>query len=205
VLREVVALEPDLVLLPGDYVHALDREKWLAVGDELNRLFLETGLGAPLGVHAVGGNVDREGWPRIFSGVPGVECYVGTRTVEVGPVKVTGLGFWESRSTDLSAPSEEGFHIVFGHYPDFALGEIQADLLVAGHTHGGQVRLPVIGPLITLSQVPRAWAAGRTDLDGGRTLVVSRGAGLERGYAPRLRFLCRPELSVIDLVPKGPE
>jgi hypothetical protein len=97
-------------------------------------------------------------------------------------------------------PSER-FHIVLGHSPNFALGRVDADLLVAGHTHGGQVRLPWIGPLMTLSAVPRAWAAGTTRLDSGRTLVVSRGVGMERGDAPRLRFLCRPEIVIVEIVP----
>jgi predicted MPP superfamily phosphohydrolase len=54
---------------------------------------------------------------------------------------------------------------------------------------------------MTLSQVPRAWAAGLTELKGGGTLIVSRGVGMERGDAPRLRFLCTPEIVVIDVVP----
>ena len=41
-----------------------------------------------------------------------------------------------------------------------------------------------------------------TDLPGGAKLFVSRGVGMECGHAPRLRFLCRPELAVIDLVPE---
>ncbi len=81
-----------------------------------------------------------------------------------------------------------------------AAGDIQADLLVAGHTHGGQVRLPFIGPLLTFSSVPRAWAAGVTALPGGRTLIVSRGTGMERGSAPRLRFNCRPQLVMVEVV-----
>jgi predicted MPP superfamily phosphohydrolase len=89
-----------------------------------------------------------------------------------------------------------------GHRPDFALGEVDSDLLVAGHTHGGQVRLPFFGPVMTLSNVPRSWAAGVTKLPGNRTLVVSRGIGMERGGAPELRFLCRPELVVLTIVPR---
>jgi predicted MPP superfamily phosphohydrolase len=81
------------------------------------------------------------------------------------------------------------------------LGPVQADLLIAGHTHGGQVRLPFIGPLVTFSRVPRAWAAGLTRLSEDRTLIVSRGVGMERMDAPRLRFLCRPEIVVIDVQP----
>jgi hypothetical protein len=92
---------------------------------------------------------------------------------------------------------------VLGHMPDFSLGSVDADLLIAGHTHGGQVQLPLVGPLLTLSQVPRSWASGLTEIEPGKMLVVSRGIGMERGLAPRLRFLCRPQLVILELVPSG--
>jgi hypothetical protein len=92
------------------------------------------------------------------------------------------------------------YHLVLGHCPDYSPGEIEADLLIAGHTRGGQVRLPLIGPLITLSEVLRSWAAGVTEIAPGKRLIVSRGIGMER-YAPEIRCLCRPELSVLDLLP----
>jgi predicted MPP superfamily phosphohydrolase len=84
------------------------------------------------------------------------------------------------------------------------MGQVDADLLLAGHTHGGQVQLPLLGPLMTNCRVPRAWAAGVTTLSHDRRLIVSRGIGMERGHAPQIRFLCRPELLVIDLKPGKP-
>ena len=90
---------------------------------------------------------------------------------------------------------------MLGHKPDFSIHSPDADLLLAGHTHGGQVQLPFIGPLVTLSNVPRAHAEGQNQL-GSTTLIVSRGIGTEQMDAPRLRFLCWPELSIIDLVPE---
>jgi len=121
--------------------------------------------------------------------------------METGELVITGLSFSDSGRRNLRIPERDGFHIVFGHLPNFALGDVSADLLVAGHTHGGQVRIPGFGPLLTLSLVPRSWAAGRTELEGGRTLIVSRGIGLERGYAPRVRLFCRPEIVILDLLP----
>ena len=95
----------------------------------------------------------------------------------------------------------EKYHIAFGHNPNYSLGEINADLLLAGHTHGGQFQLPVIGPLLTISLVPRDWASGLTEISPGQYLLVSRGIGMERGYAPRMRFLCRPELVILEIKP----
>ena len=93
------------------------------------------------------------------------------------------------------------FTIILGHNPNFSLKRPKADLYLAGHTHGGQVQLPFIGPLITLSDVPKEQAHGRSDLPDGTTLIVSRGIGMERYDAPRLRFFCPPEIVVIDLIP----
>ena len=62
--------------------------------------------------------------------------------------------------------------------------------------------MPGFGPLMTLSEVPREQASGHTALDWGADLFVSRGVGMERMDAPRLRLFCRPEVMVIDVVPE---
>jgi uncharacterized protein len=203
-IARLLAERPDLVLFAGDYVHVQDGAERARQWEVLNGLLREVGLSAPLGIFAVQGDSDTAGWERVFDGL-GAELFDETRTVEGAGFTLTGLSYADGRRSELAVEGREGFHIVLAHRPDFALGAVEADLLVAGHTHGGQVRLPFIGPLITLSAVPRAWAAGRTELAGGRTLVVSRGVGMERGDAPRLRFLCPPQIVVIDVVPPSTE
>ncbi|MBI2922792.1 MAG: hypothetical protein HYY18_17200 [Planctomycetes bacterium] len=202
-LRLAMAERPDLVLLPGDFVQVEDSDERARVGADLAAAMREAGLDAPEGVFAVGGNTDSEDWPQIFRGLP-VRGQVTPLVAETDRFILRNLASDESRRPDLRVPAERKFHIVQGHYPDFSLGDVQADLLVAGHTHGGQVRLPFVGPLLTLSRVPRRWAGGGVfDLGGGRTLVISRGIGMERADAPRLRFLCRPQVVVVDVVPAG--
>jgi len=200
VLHRVAAENPDLILYTGDYIHIADGPTRRQRLSELRNLLRRIGLDAPLGSYAVGGNIDHNDWPLAFDGLP-VEIIAESRGLDVGDLRLTGLSMSDSRNTRLHVAGADRFHVVFGHYPNFARGDIQADLLIAGHTHGGQVRLPLIGPLMTLSHVPRSWAAGVTDLGGGRRLVVSRGIGMERLHAPRLRFLCRPEIVIIDLLP----
>lgn len=197
------ALEPgpDLVLMPGDYVQHPDPTVNARLREELRALLREVGLDATHGVVAVRGNVEYPQWRQIFQDLPVVTAEQ-TRVVPAGPVTVTALSFRDGFDPRLTVPPQPGLHVVVAHAPDFALGEIEADLLVAGHTHGGQVRLPGIGPLVTFSRVPNAWAAGRTELDGGRTLVVSRGVGMERGLAPRLRFFCPPEVVLVEVLPE---
>jgi hypothetical protein len=208
VIEEIVAQEPDLVLFSGDYVQA-GGERYQQVAAALERELrrMEEEHDEPfgrLGAWAIQGDVERAGWSRLFAGTSVRALEESSRT-ELGEVVLTTLAVHDSRSplSGESAPIRpaDAFHVVVGHAPDFALGSAPADLLLAGHVHGGQVRLPFLGPIVTLTAVPRAWAVGRTELDGDRVLIVSRGLGMERGRAPRLRFLCRPELVVIDVLP----
>lgn len=205
VLRRVAALRPDLVIFPGDYLHVGARAEYLEQARRFRDAWRRVGLEPRLGGVAVGGDVDPSGlWDRMFESLP-VRTFRSTRTLRIGELYVTGLSLRDSGNPNLEVPQAPGFHVVVGHRPDYALGRVQGDLLLAGHTHGGQVRLPGVGPLVTLSRVPRSWAAGRTALANDRTLIVSRGIGMERGYAPQLRFLCRPELVVVDVEPRRKE
>lgn len=201
-LRAVLDAQPDMILMAGDYIHA-PGSQWPALRDQLNSYLHEIDFRAPLGVFAVGGNTDAVRWPEIFEGLP-VHVIEDTGIVQIDGIAVTGLSSQQSFRRKTVVDPQEAFHIVLGHSPNFALGDISADLLVAGHVHGGQVRIPFFGPPITMASVPRSWAVGLTKLSGSRTLVVSRGIGMERLEAPRLRFLCRPELMLLDLVPKEP-
>jgi predicted MPP superfamily phosphohydrolase len=90
-----------------------------------------------------------------------------------------------------------------------ALDELRrrgSHLILAGHTHGGQLRIPGLGPLVANCDVPLAAARGLSrypraeDSDHRVWLHVSAGLGTSR-YAP-VRFACRPEASVVDLVAK---
>lgn len=71
------------------------------------------------------------------------------------------------------------------------------DLIISGHTHGGQVRFPFVGAIVTNSSVPRRYARWLSKVNGS-WLFVSPGLGTGK-YAP-FRFLCPPEASVLELV-----
>lgn len=75
------------------------------------------------------------------------------------------------------------------------------DLVLSGHTHGGQVRMPLIGALVTNSHLPRRYARWTSRI-GDTWLFVSPGLGTSR-FAP-FRFLCPPEASVVELTPRRP-
>lgn len=119
-----------------------------------------------------------------------VRQYRGCPFVVAGvPDLVKGRPDWDQL---LGGP--EGPALLLSHRPDAVLtpqvmGRFQ--LVLAGHTHGGQVALPGFGPILKHSRLPRKEAAGLTEREPGRYLVVSRGLGTSE--LP-VRFFSRPEV-----------
>jgi len=121
----------------------------------------------------------------------------------LGPVDVVGLDDPHLHREDLSVASPRsngGFRLGIVHSPDAApaLAGLGYDLILSGHTHGGQVRVPGVGALVTNTKnIDRKMARGLHRLDGS-WLHVSAGVGTS-GYTP-FRFACRPEACVLELV-----
>ncbi len=162
----VEAEDPDLILLAGDYLQIKDPDQYRASVKILNSLLVEADLSPLLGSVAVRGNVDWNGWEDIFQDLE-VIIVEETEMFDLGPIAITGLDWLDSENPALEVPGVAKYHIVLGHSPNYSLGSIDGDLLLAGHTHGGQVQLPGIGPLMTLSAVSRSWASGLTEIHLG--------------------------------------
>lgn len=202
-LRRAMAEKPDLLLFAGDYVQTATDEEKRAQAKALHDVLTEIGIPASANAFAIRGNTESDDWGEIFRDLP-VKVIERTETFSTNGITLTCLSEDDSFRTSTAVKGQAGFHLVLGHCPNFARGDVDADLLIAGHTHGGQVRIPILGlPLMTLSRIPRAWGAGMREIEPGKRLFVSRGTGMERWTAPRLRFCCRPELAVIDLSPRG--
>jgi uncharacterized protein len=116
--------------------------------------------------------------------------------------EVTGLDDPHIQRQDLGAairsdPDSVGVAVVHSPDPAPELAALGYDLIVAGHTHGGQVRMPFVGALVTNGSTPTRLCMGLSRL--GRTLMhVSPGLGTSK-YAP-FRFLCRPEATLLELI-----
>lgn len=207
-VRRVAAERPDVVLLPGDVFQdddaAFDRAL-PALRDLLGE------LDPPGGAFLVVGDVDTtdrmrrlaEGTRVRFLEDETAETRVGDRRVRVLGLRLRGGASTRRALAEFEAGADEDdVRIVLAHRPDAVLDlapRTRVDLVVAGHTHGGQVRVPGFGPLITLSSVPRDVAAGGlSDLDG-RRIFVSRGVGRERSKAPPVRLFCPPDVGLLTL------
>lgn len=200
--------EADLLLLAGDYLQIQDEAARASEREKLARLFGTLEHKPRLGIFAVDGDIDEA--EDSLAGT-GVRC-LKDETVKLGRrLQLMGLSLGGSR-TELNEDELKeitrfgGLTIVLGHSPDFFLPVIRdrisyPALFVAGHTHGGQVVLPFGDPLLTLSELPPDYARGGFFKAGETWMVLSRGVGMERGYAPRIRFNCPPELVVLDLFP----
>ena len=125
------------------------------------------------------------------------------RVAELGavPIELLGLDDAHIGRHDLRAAprtSTDRFGVAVMHSPDSApeAAALGYDLLVAGHTHGGQVCLPGVGALVTNCSMPRRLAAGLIRM-GSSVLHTSAGLGTSK-YAP-FRFACRPRVTYLDL------
>jgi uncharacterized protein len=137
--------------------------------------------------------LDARGW-RLINNI----------AVEIDGIDVVGLDDEHIGRADLtvaSARDGDGFRLAVAHSPDVAehLASLGYDLIVCGHTHGGQVCIPGFGALVTNSDLPRQMARGVHRL-GDAWLHVSAGLGTSM-YAP-FRLACRPEVCVLELVPR---
>lgn len=202
----IVALEPDLVVFLGDTL--LSYGPYFSLQQPLLLAQLAR-LSPRLGMFAVDGDVDADAARQVFAGSQVAVLMDSHAELPGVPIDVIGLSRARSRRHQLDAGllrrlAGERFPLVIGHAPDYMRAVLERrvavdGLLLAGHTHGGQVQVPGFGPLITLSSVPRWLAGGGVFQVGKSWLAVSRGVGMERDDAPRIRFWCRPQLLVLDL------
>jgi predicted MPP superfamily phosphohydrolase len=150
----------------------------------------------------------RNPWRELVAGLEERGWLVlSNRRARVGDVELAGLDDPHIRRDDLGVavpPSEGpgGLRLGIVHSPyRRALDAFERNgygLLLAGHTHGGQVRLPGVGALVTNCDLPRDRVRGLSRW-GRSWLHVSAGLGTSK-YAP-FRFACRPEASLLELRP----
>lgn len=205
VIARTNAAAPDLIVCTGDYVHARETAEEIdAVWPLLGR------LRAPLGVYSVLGNHDH--WAdaersRYWLQRTGQD--LGEKAVRLERsgehLWLAGGGdLWEDhRNLDgmLAEVPDGECRIVAAHNPDTAdmPRTRRVDLMLCGHTHGGQVALPLLGsPILPVKN--KDYSSGLKHSPSGCPVFISRGIGW--AIAP-VRFNCAPEIAVLELVPQG--
>ncbi len=220
VLTHILQLQPDLIVISGDFLNLSYVHDSRAHAD-MQKLLRQ--LHAPYGVYAVLGSPtvdDRRTVPALFADLPvqllrdewccvemdqgrqlailGMDC-----THELAPdgAKLAHLVQTAAapRHSDFAQPT-----LFLYHSPELMPQASQHgfDLYLCGHTHGGQIRLPLVGPVFTSSQLGREYVMGHY-VRGRTNLYISRGLGLEGLSAPRIRFLCPPEMILVTITGNG--
>jgi predicted MPP superfamily phosphohydrolase len=186
---------PDLIVLGGDYVTWGDREFVSPSAEAL------APLSAPHGVFAILGNHDDDHDMPAALAARGIQVLKDARsrlTIRSEVLEMVGIRFWTKRGVDIAAlvRGAVGTVVLLAHDPR-RLSEAEAlkiPLVLAGHTHGGQVVLPLIGAVAAQKFPVVAGLARR----GPTTIFVSRGLGTV--YVP-VRVNCPPEVVVLTLQP----
>jgi uncharacterized protein len=210
VVRRVNEANPDLVVLTGDFVSSKPLPGHFAVRMSYHCAELLSRIECPLR-YAILGNHD------VLVSAHAVTDALLTHGIPVltdssVPLEREGRRLWlagiqdalvgrPNLATALPAgrnPEQEPL-ILLAHEPDFADYAIgrQIDLILSGHTHGGQIRLPFLPPLL-LPQMGTKYVEGLFRLRDGMQLYVNRGIG---AVNLPFRFRCPPEISVLTLQP----
>ena len=145
----------------------------------------------------------------IYPQVPHSRCLKNEAIGVEGYPQIQIIGLTCTHDPTLDAPKldracatvpPEKYTLLLYHSPDLMPEASRAgiDLYLCGHTHGGQIRLPLWGAVVTSSKYGKQYEMGHYQ-DNGTTLYVSRGIGLEGKGAPRMRFLCPPEIELFEL------
>lgn len=203
-LKAGLAQRPDMICFTGDFV-------------SLGKTFDQAGLARLLRMasgtapaYAVFGNHDGGPWRSRHGGRPSFEVLgdlidasgvkmLHNRAVRLGDLAIVGLGdYWSAefhpgRAFAKMEPARAT--IVLAHNPDTkdAIGERRWDLMLSGHTHGGQVRVPGVDPRWTPVDDKR-FVSGLYGWNG-RQLFITRGIGSPK----HVRAFCRPEVAVLDV------
>jgi predicted MPP superfamily phosphohydrolase len=213
-LQSVRETQPDLILLTGDYLNLSCVDDPVAHAHArvvLAALFPAGESLAPFGVYAVLGSppVDRNS-ASLFDGLPIRLLRDECATLDLGQGRrLTLLGLDCSHDAErdaqrLAAVAAQAppdvFRVLLYHSPELIsiAPKFDINLYLCGHTHGGQVRLPLYGAVLTSSRLGKRFEMGYYRLEDTH-LYVSRGVGLEGMGAPRVRFLCPPEITLFSL------
>ena len=197
-VRMLMAAKPDLIVLGGDYVTWGERGYVARSAESL------APLTAPHGVFAILGNHDDDhDMPAALAahGVAVLKDARTTITIRNREVTLAGIRFWTRRPRDIGAVigNASGTVILLAHDPRrlTEAAALNVPLVLSGHTHGGQVVLPLLGA-VAAQKFPVVSGAAR---QRSTTLFVSRGLGTV--YVP-IRVNCPPEVAVLTLTPAEP-
>lgn len=202
-VKRIYKLEPDYILMGGDYVHR-EPEYITPVFEEFNNLKATNGIYGVLGNHDHWESAELTRQMMIKNGIK--ICDNKSYWVKIGndSIKIGGVGdLWEdSQQLDSTTHdlNDSDFSILISHSPDYIenMPKDLIDLTLSGHTHGGQMTFFGMWAPILPSKYEQKYRYGMKNFEGMQA-YISSGIGT---ITPPLRFFCRPEIVLISLTNK---
>lgn len=199
-VKKINEENPDMVLLIGDYVNMHELELSYPIEKTAQELSL---INSKYGVYTVLGNHDyfrhgnkiKEALQK--KGIVVLEnsskkIQIGDKSLYIAGIEDLVTGFPNLKKALLNVQKPL---ILLSHQPDiFPFVPDSVDLTLAGHTHGGQIVIPFVGPMYIPSRYGNRFASGYIN-EEGREMIVTKGIGTS--ILP-IRFNCMPEIVVID-------
>lgn len=198
IVDKVNSLNPDIVLITGDFINDPFTKDYMPESEIAKGL---KNIKTNLGIYAVLGNHDCfKNETRLVSELGKVDIKVLQNSnfyIKEKKLYIAGLKDDTTRVPDINKALENTSlpRIVLMHSPDmYPQIQDKINLAVAGHNHGGQICMPVIGPLFLPAKTGRKYAYGFFD-DGFKKMIVTKGIGTSSIHA---RFNCLPEIVLIE-------
>lgn len=202
ILNIIKRSKPDFVLFTGDFLNLSNNNDPISIQEiisfinqinSISPVFYVTGSPA----------VDLEDTIHIIrNNLKAIHLNNENHLIEVGKVKINLIGITCSHQPHFDIEflpkllDTEEHNILLYHSPDIIFEmkpDYKLELVLSGHTHGGQLRFPILGALFTGSLYGRKLQSGMYRIYD-TLMYISRGIGLEGLGAPRVRFLCSPEI-----------
>ncbi len=201
----LLGVEYDLLVATGDFVD--DPAKWKTAAESARRFFEPLAIRTP-----IFGSLGNHDDPRVATEADLPVTFLCNRAVTLKlrghPITIAGVRQSCSGGEDLSAAlakaPPDGPLILLAHLPStvYRLPSQDVDLVLSGHTHGGQIRFPWIGCVWSNDRLPPSMARGLHRV-GSTHLHVNPGIGVSGPI--RARFNCPPEVSLLSLQPANIE
>ncbi len=205
IVAQINQLTPDLIVITGDFITASHHKTGAVSADELVRPLRQ--LNATDGVFGILGNHDHEQAPAMVqdvlqtAGIIELRNDVHTLKRADAALHIAGVDDVLEEKADLNQVfaklPENGAAILLAHEPDFADTTAETgrfDLQLSGHSHGGQIAVPLLGPVI-LPPYGKKYPQGLYQVRN-MLLYTNRGVGM---VPPRVRLNCQPEITAFTL------
>ncbi|WP_310499558.1 metallophosphoesterase [Paenibacillus qinlingensis] len=204
VAQTIQAEKPDIVCFTGDLVDYEIGGQDQEIRDVLRTITATYGCYAVLGNHDYYGDVEEvadvleEGGFHCLRN-KGVRLQRSNQSIWIAGVE----DMWEgvpNLKTALQSAKKEEWVLLLSHAPDYAdvAASEAVHLQLSGHSHGGQVRLPIIGPLASVPFGVK-YPSGLYQVGTHKSLTLYTNRGIGVSVQP-IRFMCRPEITVLTLI-----